>query len=63
MDNSSNVGKKKKERKKEKKISIDDIAANLARFFSVADRMASSIAKTAALFPGHNRTAMIHHQL
>ena len=40
-----------------------DFAANLVRFFSVAERMASSIRKNAALFPGHNRTAMIHRQL
>jgi len=40
-----------------------DVAANLALFFSVSERMVSSIARSAALFPDHNRTAMIHDQL
>ena len=50
MHNSSNV---------KKMISIDLMLLRTWR----AERTASSVAKTAALFPGHNCTAMIHHQL
>ena len=53
VHNSSNV----------KKISIDFMLLQTWCVFAVTERTASSIAKTAALFPGHNCTAMIHHQL
>ena len=42
---------------------LDVAGCKLGALFSVTERTASSTANTAALFPGYNCTAMIHHQL
>ena len=49
--------------KVQKMICIDLMLLGNLCTFSVAERMASSIAKTAVLFPGHNHIPMIHLQL
>ena len=47
----------------EKWSSLTWCCCEICALFSISEKMVSSIAKTAALFLGHNHVPMIHHQL